>query len=137
MSRGSARIGETTVVGLAPFFTYDVSLVPRGNSIVDFNNNVRRATLYPGNVVTLNWEVTRVLVAFGQIVDVNGDPIANGLVEGVIGLATTDDFGFFQAELNSSTQSLNVRTRTMSCTADLPDYGLDDLVVMLDTVVCK
>lgn len=137
MNRGSARIGETTVIGLAPFFTYDVSLVPRGNSIVDFNNNVRRATLYPGNVVTLNWEVTRVLVAFGQIVDANGDPIANGLVEGVIGLATTDDFGFFQAELNSSTRSLNVRTRTTSCVAELPDYGLDDLVVMLDTLVCR
>ncbi|MCB1692522.1 MAG: CS1-pili formation C-terminal domain-containing protein [Pseudomonadales bacterium] len=136
-ARGNARIGTKTVVGLAPFQTYEVSLAPRGKSIVDFNNQTRTTTLYPGNVVTLHWAVTRVLVAFGQIVDTDGNPVKNALIEGVLGLATTDEFGMFQAEINSDTESLKVRTRESECRVSLPDYDTTQLVVTLDTLVCR
>lgn len=136
-SRANAEIGRKTIVALAPYETYEVGLNPRGDAIVDFNNRRHTVTLYPGNVVTLKWEATRVLVAFGQIVDADGNPIANALIEGVVGLATTDEFGLFQAEIESSTRTLNVRTRTRECTVELPEYDTSQMIAMLNELVCR
>lgn len=133
---GNARIGKKTIVGLAPYQTYDVLLQPKGDSLVDFNDSAKSVTLYPGNVVTMNYEVTRVLVAFGQIVDRNGEPIKNALIEGVLGLATTDQFGFFQAEIESRTNKFTVRTRDRRCSVRLPRFDSTQLIVMLETLEC-
>ncbi len=135
--RGNARIGSKTVIGLQPFETYDVTLVPEGDSIVDFNNQVKTATLYPGNVVTMDWKASRVLVAFGQLVTPDGEPVTKVLIEGVTGLATTDDFGFFQAEIESDVRTITAKTRTSECTATLPEFSPEETVVMLEAAVCR
>lgn len=135
--RGTAAIGDKTVIGLTPFDTYEVKLKPRGSTIIDFEQNTRSVTLYPGNVVSMDWSVTRVIVAFGQIVNEAGEPVANGVVDGVIGLAITDEFGLFQAEFNSDVKSLNVRTREGACEVDLPDYDASQMVVTLGELVCR
>ncbi|XOV90068.1 MAG: CS1-pili formation C-terminal domain-containing protein [Pseudomonadota bacterium] len=137
MVRGNVAIGTKTVVGLAPFDTYRINLLPRGDSIVDFPTNTRQATLYPGNVVTLTWDVTRVLIAFGQVVDEAGRPVSNAIIDGVVGLATTDEFGLFQAEIKSNLTSLRVRTREQTCKVLLPDYDTSQLVVTLGELVCR
>ncbi|MDZ7685205.1 MAG: CS1-pili formation C-terminal domain-containing protein [Gammaproteobacteria bacterium] len=137
MRRGTAPIGEKTVIGLTPFDTYEVSLQPRGSAIVDFEQRPRRATLYPGNVVTMEWSVARVVVAFGQIVRPDGDPVADAVIEGVIGLATTDEFGVFQAEFSSDTETLTVRTRDDQCRVELPDYDGSELMVTLGKLTCR
>lgn len=136
MLRGNARVGKKTIIGLAPFGTYRVRLVPHGKSIVDFNDNAKAVTLYPGNVVTLNWQMTRVIVAFGRIVGANGKPVTNALIKGVLGLATTDDSGMFQAELRSNTKQLEVKTLTSSCKVKLPPYSGTKMMVMLGTLKC-
>lgn len=135
--RASARIGRQTVIGLQPYKTYEVSLIPLGDSLVDFNNQVQAATLYPGNVVTMNWRATRILVAFGQLVSPDGNPVQSALLEGVTGLATTDEFGFFQAEIESDVRLLKARTRSSSCEAVLPEFDTTQTVVMLEEVVCR
>ncbi len=137
MRRGTARIGDKTVIGLPPFDTYSIRLKPAGDAIVDFEERPKVATLYPGNVVTMNWSVARVIVAFGQIVRPDGSPVANGVIDGVIGLATTDDFGLFQAEFNSDLDTLRVRTRTEECEVALPEYDASQLVVMLNELICR
>lgn len=137
LKRGNAQIGAKTLLGLAPFQTYKVGLVPQGKSLVDFNNDIRTTTLYPGNVVTLQWKTKKILVAFGQIVDEDKKPIANALIEGVVGLATTDDFGLFQAELDTTTTSLHIRTRASSCNVSLPKYDTNQMVVTLNELVCR
>lgn len=135
--RGSAKIGEKTVIGIQPYDTYEVVLIPRGDSLVDFTDQTQTATLYPGNVVTMTFKATRVLVAFGQIVDENGNPVTNALIRGVIGLATTDEFGLFQAEIDSTVVELDVRTRTSQCKVQLPDFDSSDLVITLQELVCR
>ncbi len=135
--RGSARIGEKTVIGVQPYETYEVSLVPQGEAIVDFTDQVQTVTVYPGNVVTLRFEAKRVFVVFGQIVDENGDPVSNALIKGVTGLAITDETGFFQAEMESSSRELQVQTRSSRCSVSLPDYGSEDLIVSFGELVCR
>ena len=76
-------------------------------------------------------------MAFGQIVRPDGSPVANGVIDGVIGLATTDDFGLFQAEFNSDLDTLRVRTRTEECEVALPEYDASQLVVMLNELICR
>lgn len=135
--RTNARIGARTIVGLPPYKTYHVELRPRGNTLVNFDDARRSATLYPGNVVTMDWKATRVLVAFGQINDAGGAPIANAVIDGVLGLATTDQFGFFQAEIESGTKSFRVRTREDACDVTLPAFDTTELVVMLNELTCQ
>ncbi len=134
--RGSAQIGTKTVIGILPYETYEVELIPRGGSLVDFNDQIQSATLYPGNVVTMTFKATRVIVAFGQIVDANGEAIRNALIKGVIGLATTDEFGLFQAEIESSTRKLRVQTRQRACEVAVPDFPSGELVISLGELRC-
>ncbi len=136
-ANGSAKIGTRTVVGVQPFETYQVGLIPRGESLVDFNDQIQTATVYPGNVVTMKFRATRVLVAFGQIKSEAGQAIPNALIEGVHGLATTDEFGLFQAELDSSTRTISVRTRTSQCSVNLPEFDPSRMVVSLGVLTCR
>lgn len=134
--RDNASIGRKSLIPLAPYQTYEIGLIPRGTSLIDFSDGTQTTTLYPGNVVTLRWDASRILVAFGQVVDESGKPLANGLIEGVVGIATTDEFGVFQAEVRSSTRQINVRTRSTRCTVDLPDFPEQNLIVTLGTLIC-
>jgi hypothetical protein len=136
MVRDNANIGSKSLLPLAPFQTYDIALRSKGSSLVDFSNETKTTTLYPGNVVTLTWEASRILVAFGQINDSNGEPIQNGLIEGVVGLATTDEFGVFQAEVKSTTRFISVRTRSSRCEVDLPEISANKLIVSLGALSC-
>lgn len=135
--RGNARIGSKTVIGIQPYETYEVTLVPKGDSIVDFNNQTQSATLYPGNVVTMEWKAARVIIAFGQLVRANGEPVQNALISGVTGIATTDDFGFFQAEIESDTTMIQAKSRTEECEATLPAFDRKETVVMMGEISCR
>lgn len=137
LRRGTALIGDRTVIGLPPFQTYEVRLRSQGNAIIDFEQRAQQATLYPGNVVTMNWTVAKVVIAFGQIVDEDGSPIANAVLDGVLGLATTDEFGLFQAEFNSDVEALTARTREQTCEVLLPEYDASQMVVTLGELVCR
>lgn len=134
--RGNARIGARTVIGIQPYETYSVTLLPRGDSLVDFNNQVQTATLYPGNVVTMDWKATRVLVAFGQLVTPDGDAVDNALISGVTGIATTDEYGYFQAEIEPDTRQIKARQRTSECTATLPEFDSLETVVLFEDIEC-
>ena len=135
--RDNINIGRKTLIPLAPYQTYEIGLVPRGNDLVDYDSGTQTTTLYPGNVVTLRWDASRILVVFGQVVDETGKPITNGLIEGVVGLATTDDYGVFQAEIKSTVKTISVRTRASSCTIELPAFSQSDFIATLGTVVCR
>ena len=135
--RDNAAIGSKSLVPLAPFRTYNIALRSKGSALLDFDTTTQTTTLYPGNVITLTWEASRILVAFGQINDATGTPIQNGLIEGVVGLATTDDFGVFQAEIKSNTKTITVRTRTNRCSVELPELPEENLIATLGTLTCQ
>ena len=137
LHRDNATIGKKTVVSLPPYETYSFSLTPAGDSLISFNDQIKDVTLYPGNVVTLKWNANRILVAFGQIVDIDNKPIQNALIKGVVGIATTDEFGLFQAEVESNITSLEVKTRASSCTVEIPEFDSSGMLVRFDQLVCR
>ncbi|MFT7219633.1 MAG: hypothetical protein ACI8Z1_001248, partial [Candidatus Azotimanducaceae bacterium] len=67
----------------------------------------------------------------------DGDPVTDALLSNITGNATTDEFGYFQAGIESDTRSLDVRTRSMDCRATLPDFDTKETVVMLEELVCR
>ena len=134
---GTARAGTRTVLSLRPFESYSIRLKVRGNDFVYFDDKEHKVTLYPGNVVTLSWQADKVNIIFGKIEDSAGKPVANGLLQGVAGLATTDEFGVFQAEIVESATSFQVKTRDSVCTVRLPQVVANNGIASLGNLHCR
>lgn len=113
--RGSAVGSGGTLVSLPPFETYSISLLPRGGGLVSYDGRPQTVTLYPGNLTTLKWDVSPVRVIFGRIVDARGEPVINALVRGAEGLAMTDAYGYFQAEIKGGDAALSVKRAEGTC----------------------
>ena len=118
--RGLAHSNDTTVIQLAPFQTYSVYLRPRKSELVNYQNRQNQITLYPGNVIPLQWEANKIHIGFGKILDADGNAIKNAKINGAIGYATTDDYGFFQAEVSQAQVNLQVSVNGQQCTIKLP-----------------
>jgi len=134
---GTARAGTKTVLSLRPFESYSIRLKVRGNDFVYFDDKEHKVTLYPGNVVTLNWRADKVNIIFGRIQDSDGKPVANGLLKGVAGLATTDEFGVFQAEIIETVTEFQVQTRSSLCTVRLPQVVAKNGVASVGNLHCR
>ena len=93
-------------------------------------------TLYPGNVVKMNWQADRVNILFGRIVDQHGEAIPNGLLKGVSGLSTTDEYGLFQAEVMENVSRIDFETQTGSCHIELPKYTALQGVASIGVLTC-
>jgi len=116
--------------------TYTVELVSRGATLVEIENPVRKVTLYPGNVAALNWDVSKLHVLFGRLLDDRGEPVANAVLRGASGLAMTNSRGHFQAEVRSSTRSLSAETREYRCPFTLPEYEVTGGLGKVGTLSC-
>lgn len=134
--RAIAYADRTTAINLRPYETYHVELRQRGSSFVDYDQRERQITLYPGNVITLAWEVAELNVVFGRVVDQGGRPVANALIKGVAGLATTDEYGLFQAELRSDVETLEIETLSSRCRVPLPEYSVKASIGRLGDLPC-
>ena len=109
---GYGTIGNSTLINLPAFDTYKVFIRPRGESYYDYDEKELEFTLYPGNVQSYTWNIEQVLVLIGQLLDADGNPIANAALDGVTGVADTDSDGIFQARISTGIRKL---------AADLPD----------------
>jgi Mat/Ecp fimbriae outer membrane usher protein len=133
----TALPGRRTVVAVTPYDEYEVSLRARGVGFVSLTDRTHRVTLYPGNAVNLVWEADAIVILFGEITDqATGQPIADALIHGVMGLATTDAGGSFQAEVSPSTRQLTFETVQQRCQLTLPPFTAVDGIAFLDPVSC-
>ncbi len=133
---GFAEVGKSTIIPLAPYETYDVRLVSRSESFLNFDETPREITLYPGNVNTLHWDITRVLVLIGKVIDQHGQPIKNAKINHSGPFAGTDDRGWFQIE-TGATDSLELQQSGGSiCRVELGDYNIEEDVHIFDELVC-
>ena len=134
--RTTAKPGERSVLSLRPYETYRISLRPRGDEFVYFDDKEYTVTLYPGNVIKLDWAADIVNIVFGRIKDQNGKPIPNALLTGVSGISTTDEYGLFQAEIKESVKIVKVETRKQQCEIPLPDYRVNKGVATVGSLSC-
>ena len=135
--RGVVKAGKSALITLRPFQRYTVRLRPRGSSFVYFEDKEYTVTLYPGNVVRLEWDVDQVDIIFGRIVDPAGKAVANALLHGVAGLATTDESGVFQAELVQGNKQIEAQTRDASCHIEIPEYKPVNGVASVGVLRCR
>lgn len=135
--RATAYAGKITALNLRPFETYSVQIRQSGASFVEYEEQPQRVTLYPGNVITLNWQVAELDIIFGRILDSNGQPVQNALISGITGVATTDDVGLFQAEIRRDIKHVTVETITQSCEIAIPAYQVNRGIANLGNLQCN
>lgn len=135
--RGQVKADETLLINVAPYYTYDVELKNVGDTLVDLDNRSYRETMYPGNVVNLSWSSQVINIAIGRLVDEEGTPISNAVIQNVVGIALADDNGIFQAEINQNTSHLEVQQGNMRCIAEFNNPRVTDTILPLGTLVCR
>ncbi len=129
--------GKKTFIPLAAYKTYKIHVESIGNDLVVLSGETYTHTLYPGNVVDLAWTAKSITVLVGQIRDAEGNTIANALIANAEGFATTDENGYFQAEIDSESAVLNLRKGQETCTVKLPALtNQDKQVYFLGALSC-
>lgn len=136
--RGYAPGNTTTLLQLPSYRSYDVAIRPRRSAFVEFDDSPRSVTLYPGSVARLHWQVDQRMVVLGRVVDGDGLPIANAFLENAYGVSSTDERGYFQAEVVVSAEQITLRFRRggWSCAIAAPVVEMRSGVAFVHTVVC-
>ncbi len=134
--RGFARSGKSTVIGLQPYESYQVQVKPRGDDITHFEDKIQTVTLYPGNVETLRWEISPVIILISNAVYEDGSPVDYAKFENTLGFASTDDSGWFQIEIANREPLILSKKGTPVCQITLPNFTADQGVAVLDQVSC-
>lgn len=133
----SVPANKTTFVGVSPYETYEVELIPEGNTIENISYRTRTYTLYPGNVIPIAAQLQQITVIVGRVILEDGALLENALLSGVEGLAMTDTNGVFQAEIASGTRSIQLKKGGDICDIPLPEWEDDRTVAFLGDLVCR
>jgi outer membrane usher protein FimD/PapC len=134
--RATLKLNQERFVPVSEYDTYEIDFKARGGKLQNIEYSSRPYTIYPGNVISIKASVDQVFVAVGKIVDTDGVPLSNALLRGVNGLATTDQSGFFQAELKQGTTQISAIKSQQECQIDLPEYTINNQIAFLKTVTC-
>ncbi len=134
--RAIATHSRKQPVLLPPYRSYDVTLKPKGDSLVRFDAKPQTVTLYPGNVAHLQWDVDPVFVVTGQAVYANGKPVENTQITNLEEFSGTDENGWFQVELSKMKTLELAPTDGPACNIKLPEQSVYEEVVVLDQLVC-
>ncbi|WP_067516284.1 TcfC E-set like domain-containing protein [Endozoicomonas ascidiicola] len=105
--RSYAVVGKPSVITLPPYEQYQISLSPAGKTLYLFDEREKNVTLYPGNVVTLDYQATPLLLVYGRLL-LNGKPLSNAAIRAGDNTGDTDDLGLFQLEVPATVKSLNI-----------------------------
>jgi hypothetical protein len=135
--RGIAKIGKRTVLPLAAFKTYRVSIRSISDEILHFDEGPRSVTLYPGNVETLTYQVEPIIVLITRIELDNGSPAARMKIKNAIGYAVTDQDGWLQAEISGKEALEITKNGDTVCIIELPELETNQGVAFVDSLVCK
>ena len=134
---GVAMGDSTTVVPLTPYANYQVAILPRGDSLHDYDSVSKDVTLYPGNVETLYFNAERQQVLLGKLVDPEGNALANYSLRAGDKAGRTDGFGLFQVRVPETTETLEAEGGNVSCTIKIPeDYPQRAGIAIVGSLEC-
>ncbi len=128
---------ETLLLPVSPYQTYSIELKSISDTLVDLDNRVYQETLYPGNVVNLSWTTQVINIGIGRLVDENNRPLPNAVLQNVVGIAITDDYVFFQAEIDQDTRTLEVQKGDFTCVAGFDNPLSTSTVLSMGNLVCR
>lgn len=104
----SVPAGATRFVALPAYKTYAVSLHPENGAALSGDEAQKTLVLYPGNVPALTARFTQITTAYGQIVDVFGNPLTAVTVKSRMMQARAEADGRFQIDVSDQDHSLDV-----------------------------
>ncbi|GEM_PF-3420395 len=133
----NARVGQPTLVPLPPYAEYRVRIASISGQSLTYDSKPRSVVLYPGTSARLRWDVQRIFVLIGAVVWPDGEPVTNALVTGGVEVATTDEYGFLQADVTAAGR-LKIRDpkRADACWIDVPPNPGKEDIVILDEITC-
>ncbi len=130
--------GQASVIPLTPFATYEVRLRESGAGFYDFPEIVREVTLYPGNVVTLDYAATTLRVVYGLALAPDGKPLAEARIRNVGRFSGTDATGLFQVEVPVTTRVLEFEHEEGgTCRISLDGQPADKTIINLGRSICQ
>ncbi|WP_330924231.1 TcfC E-set like domain-containing protein [Candidatus Sororendozoicomonas aggregata] len=119
--QGYAVVGRPSLVPLPPYEQYTVSVSPAGEAMYDFDERERSITLYPGNVVSLDYDAVALQLLFGRLM-MHGQPLTFAKITGGLYPADSDDVGLFQLELRADKKVIDVELQNgQVCSLPVPD----------------
>ena len=135
--RGRVADGERLTLFVEPYKTYDVRLRPRGTAISSFDTASKSASLYPGNVAEMEWNVTPLFILFGRAVDRNGKPIGEADITGSHGIGRTDAQGYFQIETNGEDRLRLAKAAGVACEMTVGPVKVVQSLASAGDVMCQ
>lgn len=120
------------LLSINPYQQNSVRIKPAKDSpIIRYDSQQADFLLFPGQVYQLDYNIERVHIAIGRLLDKSNNPLEFKNIKGSKDINYTEADGYFQLELSSS-DTLTVETADMKCTINFPavknikyfhDYG--------------
>ena len=134
--RGTVTGDRALPLFLAPYETYEMRVRPR-HSLVHGVDVPVSATLYPGNVAKIRWSATPLKIAFGRLIDGNGEPVADADIRGPHAVGKSDQNGYFQIE-SAPHEMLEIRQGVrLICALTLPPGQQRQGYSSVGDVICQ
>jgi hypothetical protein len=137
VERAKIDAGKSRFIALQPYETYQIVLSPRGETLVNYDNKPRVVTLYPGNIENMAWQINSVKVVIMQVLNTQGQPVANARLKDFKGYARTDDLGWIQLRLEKSGELSFVNQNGQACRVNVSDAELTETVNYLSEKQCQ
>ncbi|WP_257266397.1 CS1-pili formation C-terminal domain-containing protein [Endozoicomonas sp. ONNA2] len=135
---GSAIGGRDSIIPLRPYAIYNVQLRGGDSGFYKLSENTRTVTLYPGNVVRMEYEIISLKVVYGLVLDRNREPVANARIVNTGSYSETDETGFFQVEVPSNLQYLELEQNYEEvCRVSLEAHASNKSVLNLGHIICQ
>jgi len=130
--------GKNNFVPLRPYEEYIFSLKPYSDELLQYQQNERHISLYPGNIVRQIFEVNQIIVLVGRLINEKGEPLAYYAIDNALGFGSTDAQGWFQIEVLSGTEYLTINKKGKYCRVTLAkQYAIESGLALLDDLQCK
>ncbi|MCK5894640.1 MAG: TcfC E-set like domain-containing protein [Endozoicomonadaceae bacterium] len=107
---GYAVAGRPSIIALSPYRQYRVNLSSSASVLYSIDERERMITLYPGNVVSIDYEATELKLLFGRLL-FDEKPTTGARISGGLYPAQSDDLGMFQLQSRADLDTINVKMK--------------------------
>ncbi len=129
---GEVAIGSERLFSLAPYKQHTIELRAKDDRIMEYDQQARPITLFPGHVSRQSWQVAPAYVMIASVLDTRGNLIEEGRIEGGLNPALIDDGGVFQLEVVPGSTLVFTTPSGEQCSATVPPPATADFVQVLD-----
>ncbi len=131
------RIGTSQFIGLQPFETYRIKMVPNTILSNGLGGDIYEFTLYPGNVQRIDIVTEQKVLLIANLIDESGLLLEEGVVEVQPNPQLLSVGGFLQAEVSPGKVLLVRRGDGSACEFVVPDGENDAVLIMDEPLLCR